>query len=61
MEFIDVIIDSVAKNGILELNNLSENPQLQNVYSGSIIELFGMEAAKDIVSVLKEIKDNSVA
>lgn len=61
MEFIDIIIDSVAKNGILELNNLSENPQLQNVYSGSIIELFGMEAAKDIVSVLKEIKDNSVA
>ena len=60
MEFIDVIIDSVAKNGILELNKLSENPQLQNIYSGGIIELFGTETAKEIFSVLKDV-NNSVA
>ena len=60
MEFIDVIIDSVAKNGILELNRLSENPQLQNIYSGGIIELFGTETAKEIFSVLKDV-NNSVA
>ena len=60
MKFIDVIIDSVAKNGILELNKLSENPQLQNIYSGGIIELFGTETAKEIFSVLKDV-NNSVA
>lgn len=61
MEFLNVIIDTIAQNGILELSSIGKNPHLTSIHSGSIIELFGLDTAKEIVGVLKEIKDNTVA
>ena len=61
MEFIDTIINSISQNGILEPKQINEDVQLQSIYTGSVIELFGMGVAQEVISVVREINDNGVA
>lgn len=61
MTFIDEIINTISQNGILEFSSLQNNSRLENIYSAGMVDLFGIDIAKEIKSVMENIKNNSVA
>ncbi|WP_313305033.1 DEAD/DEAH box helicase family protein [Empedobacter sp.] len=60
IQFMNLIIDYFAVNGVMDLNQLFNSP-FSDVYSGGMIQLFGQEVSTKIAGTIREINDNCVA
>lgn len=56
IRFVKTIIDYVVKNGIIEKKALQEDP-FQSI--GSIVELFPLERAREIISIIDSLNLNA--
>lgn len=57
MEFVNLIIDYFAVNGVMKTEQLFEAP-FKNIHSMGIVNLFGVETTTEITTVINEINSN---
>ena len=58
IRFVKTIVDYVVKNGVIEKRALQEDP-FQSI--GSIVELFPLERAQRIISIIDRLNSNAFA